>query len=1101
MNPDRKNDIPNGLKVSFIVINLALLTLGLWFFKFQQKTQQHEVESHLMDIARLKAQQISDWRKDRLADAAVLMGSPGLIRSIENYLSLSNNRDREEILKRFSIIKEQYDYSDILLVNPVNQAALSVSGKTGTHTGYISALDSAISLHKPIWTKLHPELEYPLPHLSVVAPLFSAGNTNHPLGAIVLICDAQNFLYPLIQSWPVSSKTAETLLIRREGDDVVFLNELRHRKNTALKLRISIQQADLPAAMAVSGKTGIVNGKDYRNVDVVAAILPVPGSPWFIVSKIDKKEAFSDWHFRSVLILSLMIGSVSFVMVAGLLIWQRNLKTQYQKLYRSESNLRHSMEKHSVTLSAIGDAVISTDAKGFVELMNPVAEKLTGWTMDDARGLPLSKVFHIINEETRDLVENPVMRVLKEGTVIGLANHTLLIDKQGNETAIADSGAPIRDETGKIIGVVLVFRDQNEERLNQKLIESRLAFIDYASSHSIDDFLIWALDQVEKFLGSTFSVYSCLYTDQQTPATFQWSSNLKRMIDTSQRLSDMINQCSLWIDFTSTKKTVIRNDFTTMTNETNDLRKLLKVDCLLAVPVIREGNVVAACYICGKPTGYTKKDAEIVTYFADLTWEILSQKRTAEALIKSEERFRSVYENTTIGLYRTTPEGQILMANPALVRLLGFSSFDELSSRNLNKEGFRPEYPRSLFLKKMEEEGEINGLESAWIGRKGEKLYIRENARLHKDDNGNVLYFEGTVEDITQRKLTEEALHESQRQLFTLMSNLPGMAYRCKMDADWTMEFVSNGCLDLTGYQPDDLVDNTVVSYVEIIHPEDRWIVEEAVAKGVNNKEPFQMIYRINTSDGKEKWVWEQGRGIFGYNNELIALEGFITDITEKKTTEDQLQKSLKEKEILLRELYHRTKNNMQVISSILHLKANRIQDNSIQFIFHEIENKIHSMALVHKKLYESNDLSSLNLKTYFQDLINLIRNSYTINENQIKFVYAAVDATVLIDTAIPLGLVLNELLSNAVKHAFPNGRQGEIKIDLTKGPGGLVIDVEDNGVGLPASFDMKKNINLGLETVMDLITNQLRSEISYENHNGLKYRIVIKEELYEARI
>jgi two-component sensor histidine kinase len=159
-------------------------------------------------------------------------------------------------------------------------------------------------------------------------------------------------------------------------------------------------------------------------------------------------------------------------------------------------------------------------------------------------------------------------------------------------------------------------------------------------------------------------------------------------------------------------------------------------------------------------------------------------------------------------------------------------------------------------------------------------------------------------------------------------------------------------------------------------------------------------------------------------------------------------------------------------------------------------------MALVHKKLYESQELSSLNLNTYFQDLIGLIRNSYSMTEDRIKIIYKGADIPVLIDTAIPLGLVLNELLSNAYKHAFPGGRKGKIRVELSRGPSReIILDVSDNGIGLPPDFDVEKDGKLGLGTVMALGQLQLDGEVRFKNKKGCKCRVMIRKELHKPRV
>ena len=149
------------------------------------------------------------------------------------------------------------------------------------------------------------------------------------------------------------------------------------------------------------------------------------------------------------------------------------------KKARTEEALRQSEERYRATMMSVGDGVIATDTKGRVELLNPVAEALTGWRQEEACGKPLEEVFHIINEETRQTVENPIRRAMREGLVVGLANHSVLIAKDGSEHPIADSAAPIRDEKGEITGVVLVFRDQAQERAAQRaLAESERKFRD-----------------------------------------------------------------------------------------------------------------------------------------------------------------------------------------------------------------------------------------------------------------------------------------------------------------------------------------------------------------------------------------------------------------------------------------------------------------------------------------------------------------------------------------------------------------------------------------------------------------------------------------------
>lgn len=469
--------VPNStvfwVKASLTITFIILISGTMWFYRSQEMLMEQKVEDDLAGIAQLKINQIHEWRADQIEDATSLQRHPFLIQGIERFLADPGSEAGKPLRTSLQSIAEQHGAGDILLVDRKGEVLFSLAG-TEHHGGFMPYLAASFQNRKPVLTDLHLEPDGIQPHISTVVPLFSlSGSPGAPLGALVLVHQAGAYLFPLVNMWPTASETAETLLVKRDGDHVLFLNELRHQANTALKLRIPLTSAEVPAVMAIRGRQGFCSGKDYRGVDVVAVIKPVPDSPWFMIAKIDTDEAYSLWRFQSRLMLSMLLGIVASAGLVGLLFWQRQEKTHFKTLYDSEAAQLRIAARHSITLQAIGDAVIATDKDGCVELLNPVAESLTGWHNDAARGKPLDQVFRIVNERTRQVVENPVTRVLREGTVVGLANHTILIGRDGFERPIADSGAPIRDADNEITGVVLVFRDQTAEYEAQKALLER----------------------------------------------------------------------------------------------------------------------------------------------------------------------------------------------------------------------------------------------------------------------------------------------------------------------------------------------------------------------------------------------------------------------------------------------------------------------------------------------------------------------------------------------------------------------------------------------------------------------------------------------------
>jgi len=227
----------------------------------------------------------------------------------------------------------------------------------------------------------------------------------------------------------------------------------------------------------------------------------------------------------------------------------------------------------------------------------------------------------------------------------------------------------------------------------------------------------------------------------------------------------------------------------------------------------------------------------------------------------------------------------------------------------------------------------------------------------------------------------------------------------------------------------------------------------------------------------------------------------YVRDITERKQAEDRLQASVREKEVLLREIHHRVKNNMQVISSLLSLQSRHLTDKAAIGMFQESQQRIRSMALVHEKLYQSKDLSRIDFSNYIENLIMFLFHSYQVRSDQIRIKTEVQDILLDINSAIPCGLIINELVMNALKHAFPGGRKGEITVSLQpSGDGKFILSVSDNGVGFPAELDFHKTETLGMQLV-NMLVDQLDGTISLEGEPGTRFKVVFREPKYKSRI
>ncbi|MCJ7544341.1 MAG: PAS domain S-box protein [Phycisphaerae bacterium] len=259
-----------------------------------------------------------------------------------------------------------------------------------------------------------------------------------------------------------------------------------------------------------------------------------------------------------------------------------------------------------------------------------------------------------------------------------------------------------------------------------------------------------------------------------------------------------------------------------------------------------------------------------------------------------DSRFRTAFETAPIGILITDETGTVIDANSAAQEILGYT-VKELRGRHPSTFTHPDDVDASTVAAKKVREGQTDHirLEKRYLHKSGRAVWCRVDMAGARGVPGAKRQLLAMIQDITGRKATDDALRESQRAMATLLSNIPGMVYRCRNDRDWTLEFVSEGCLELTGYRPDEMVGNRVVSYGrEITHAEDQEDVWNRVQQALAERRPFQLNYRIVTRDGRTKWVWEHGRGVFAPNGELLALEGLVTDISDYKRAQEALTAS-----------------------------------------------------------------------------------------------------------------------------------------------------------------------------------------------------------------
>lgn len=487
----------------FILLTIAIsliIAIGTYAYYITQKQSIiQEKKDDLKGIASLKADQLNQWHLERNADANVLVKSPFFVRAVQQLKAQGIDPLLEQdFYAQLQLFNKYYGYDNLILADTSGKLLVSVI-ETDSVVDDTTArqISQAIKSDKIYFTDIYFCKQHNKYHYDIIVPVWN--NLPYPLMVVIVRIDPEDLLFPIINSWPTESPTAESLIAKREGDFAVFVNSPRHSSQQPLQKKIPLTDTLVPAVKAILGFIGFVEGDDYRGVAVLSYVHQLKDMPWYMVVKIDKSELYKDLNFRTGIIL--LTGLLLIIITSASLVSIYSFRQRgfYKYLLAQELALTTSETRNRTTLYSIGDAVITTDTKGVVMQMNPVAERLTGWNEKEAVGKTIGKVFNIIAEQSRQIVQNPVERVLAEGKIVGLANHTLLISKQGHEIPVADSGAPIISAEGEILGVVLVFRDQTAEREAQHALEvseERYALVIAASEQGIWD---WHVDTNEVY--------------------------------------------------------------------------------------------------------------------------------------------------------------------------------------------------------------------------------------------------------------------------------------------------------------------------------------------------------------------------------------------------------------------------------------------------------------------------------------------------------------------------------------------------------------------------------------------------------------------------
>lgn len=756
-----------------MTLALALMTVlggGAWFYRAQEQYLRHNIEVELQTIAQLKVNQIVSWRAERLADAAAFTDNSLFVEGVARALAPLQAEDAEKILQRFHSLREYSHYSDTLLVDVDGHILLSKEGAlsgTNDNKNLIGAelrqtLAAAMRERRPMLTNLYRDADTQAPALSVIAPLFIQNKVTQPLGAVVLQIDPEQYFYPLIQSWPTPSRSAETLLVRRDGDGVLFLNNVRHLEKSALALRIDSSRTEVPAIkIAILGQAGVVQGKDYRGTEVVAVLAAIPNSPWFMVSKIDSEEVFAPWRLRALGIL-ILIGSLIIAIVSAVgWIWQSRNRAHYQTLVRAAETLRASDQRfrglfeNAINGIAVHDIVLDEqgDPIDYVFLAaNPAFETHMGLRVADVLGKRATAVIPGIGQ-------TPLISIYGKVAIAGQPIHF--------EQFIASlrrhySINAFQIGQGRF---AVVFEDITERRqkaqMNEARLRSLLSIFQY-QPETVQELLDYALGEAVKLTESKCG-FLFYYREDRQELTLNARSKCALANPPSDRpqIGYRLRQAGLLGAAIQQRSPIIINKF----QETLSPEKRLPEDFIqplryLAVPIFNAGHIVGTVGLSNKESDYDETDVLQLTLLMDAAWKVIERRRVDEALRESEQEYRTLADSGQALIWRAGTDRLCYYFNKVWLKFTGRTL--EQEQGNGWMEGVHPDdFQRCLEIYAGAfDRRERFSMDYRLRRYDGQYLWIQDEGCPCYDSTGVFTGYIGYCLEITERKQAEERIYQ-----------------------------------------------------------------------------------------------------------------------------------------------------------------------------------------------------------------------------------------------------------------------------------------------------------------------------------------------------
>lgn len=811
--------------------------------------------------------------------------------------------------------KKHHQYKGAFLLDRDGTVQLSVADVKEVIEPYVKEL-AAEAMHKKkaIFSDLYQSKTLNGIRLSLLVPLLiSEGRNTLPVGVLLLQIDPDQFLYPLIQSWPTTSRTAETLLVRGEGSDVVFLNRLRHRNDAPLTLRFPISEQRLLEEMAIHGKEGIVEGIDYRGESVFAVLRAVHDSPWFLIAKEDFEEVYElihrgNWFIAAVMVLSILASCLG----VGL-VWRHRSALFYRREYEIEHERRAIAQRYEYLSRYANDIILLLDQDLRIIEANERAVETYGYTLDELLHMSLKD---LQTPETQSVI---IAQMKKVRDLKGMVFESLHQWKDGTQFPVENSSRIVEINGKEFYQCIIrniTKRRQAEEALQsraefEKLITSFSTKFINLSSHEIDSGILHAVQTIGKFINADRS-YVFLFDENEDKMISKYEWCAEGIQPHSEKLQGLSVGELLWLmvklnRFENIHMTSVA-DFLPEGSAEKDILHLESIQSLIAIPMVSGNSLIGFLEFDAVKTGkmWSTDIITLLRIVGEIFTNALNRKRAEDVLRVSEEKYQTILDTAGMGICEIDLEGKVTFINPAGAKMCGYE-IPELIGKHLHNtlHHARPngspyaeqECPHYISLIQGNTAEIVNELFWRKDGTSFPVTCISTPVKIQDMIDGAVLIFR----DRTARKKLEEALWESEQRLKNILHGSPIPAF--VIDKNHKVLFWNKALEQLSGIKADVITGTD--HHWKAFYDKERPCMIDLLIDNRNDMIPQwykrKYIRSVLLEDAYEatdffpslgvrgKWLHFTGAVIKDSTGNIVCGLETLEDITERKRAEEAL--------------------------------------------------------------------------------------------------------------------------------------------------------------------------------------------------------------------